>query len=209
MTSFPSFKDYVRFPAFADCPVIDTPPGLTDTPYYLLGTIAENMTVSASPTFILKDRNNVSFALTLRIPADEIKEDIPGGGFDAKGFKKGFTAVVEGARRSGAKEEKAGFVVAPSASVKIIPATYQRLIHMTEVYEEDTKIASEYCRGCQTNKPNETLLSCTGCGCVYYCNKKCQVVGWKENDHKTDCKILKACQEIFPQVNGPETEDRL
>ena len=85
----------------------------------MLGTIAENMTVSASPTFILKDRNNASFALTLRIPADEINENLPGGGFDAKGFKKGFTAVVEGARRSGAKEEKAGFVVAPSGSVKV------------------------------------------------------------------------------------------
>ncbi|KAH7409356.1 hypothetical protein BKA64DRAFT_664765 [Cadophora sp. MPI-SDFR-AT-0126] len=208
MKLYPSFNDHVRFPAFGDCPTIDSPPGLTDTPYYLLGTIAENMTVSASPTFILKDRNNVSFALTLRIPADEIKEDIPGGGFDATGFKKGFTAVVEGARRSGAKEEKAGFIVAPSASVKIIPASYQKLIEMTEMYGEDIEIASKYCSGCHTKKPNETLSACTGCRCVYYCNKKCQVVGWKENDHKTDCKILKACREIFPHVNGHETEDR-
>ncbi|KAK0109846.1 hypothetical protein ONS95_002516 [Cadophora gregata] len=203
MTSFPPFHDKVRFPAFLDCPVIDSPADPADASYYLLGTIAENMTVSAAPTFILKDRNNVSFALTLRIPADEIKENLPGGGFDARGFKKGFTAVVEGARRSGAKEEKAGFVVAPSGSVKIIPASYQRLIEMTEVYNTDLNVASEYCRGCCTKKPNENLSSCTGCRCVYYCNKKCQVVGWQENNHKTDCKILKACQEIFPKIRGP------
>lgn len=94
---------------------------MLSTPYYLLGTIAENMTVSASPTFILKDRDNVSFALTLRIPPDEIKENLPGGGLDVRGFKKGFTVVVEGARRSGVKEGKAGFVVAPSGSVKVFP----------------------------------------------------------------------------------------
>ncbi|KAL5317506.1 hypothetical protein ACEPPN_014601 [Leptodophora sp. 'Broadleaf-Isolate-01'] len=121
MTSFPMFSDRMRFPAFAECPVLDSPPEPTSTPYYLLGTIAENMTVSASPTFILKDRDNVSFALTLRIPPDEIKENLPGGGLDVRGFKKGFTVVVEGARRSGVKEGKAGFVVAPSGSVKVFP----------------------------------------------------------------------------------------
>lgn len=135
MTSLPIFSDRKRFPAFADCPVLDSPLGPDEyeptilktckcinsysSPYYLLGMIAENMTVSPSPTFILKDRDNVSFALTLRIPADEINENIPGGGLDVSDFKKRFTVVVEGAKRSGVKEGKAGFVVTPSGTVKV------------------------------------------------------------------------------------------
>ncbi|KAH7336259.1 hypothetical protein BKA65DRAFT_431731 [Rhexocercosporidium sp. MPI-PUGE-AT-0058] len=197
MTSFLTFLDRNRFPAFVDCPVLDSPPSPSSPPYYLLGTIGENMTVSAAPTFILKDCDNVSFALTLRIPQDEIKEGVPGGGMDVRGFKKGFTAVVEGARRSGVKEGKAGFVVAPSGSVKIIPASLQTLHEMTNIHDEGTKGIS--CQACSTEKVKDDLLVCTGCRCVWYCNKECQTMGWKEKDHRKNCKILKACREIFPQ----------
>ncbi|KAG4442053.1 hypothetical protein IFR05_002447 [Cadophora sp. M221] len=187
MTSFPMFSDRMRFPAFADCPVLDSTADPASAPYHLLGTIAENMTVSASPTFILKDRDNVSFALTLRIPPEEIKENLPGGGLDVSGFKKGFTVVVEGARRSGVKEGKAGFVVAPSGSVKIIPASLQRLNEMTDMHDEDLKGTLKSCQACSTQKPKDDLL-------------ECQTVGWKEKGHKKDCKVLKSCRDIFPEV---------
>ncbi len=77
------------------------------------------MTISTSPTFILKDRSSTSFALTLKVPKEQVQEGVQGGGFDVKGFKKGFTVVVPGARRSGVKEGKAGFVETPSGSVKV------------------------------------------------------------------------------------------
>ncbi|XMA09457.1 hypothetical protein WAI453_002248 [Rhynchosporium graminicola] len=198
MSSFPWFSDAVRFPAFAHCPVLDSLTEPEDAPYFLLGTIGENMTVSAAPTFILKDRNNVSFALTLRIPQDEIIESVPGGGLDVSDFRKGFTAVVEGAKRSGVKEGKLGFIVAPSGSVKVIPANLENLNELSNRYHEGVQGASRNCQACSTSKPNDDLSICTGCRCVWYCNKECQTVGWKENNHKKDCKIFKACREIFP-----------
>ncbi|KAL2069000.1 hypothetical protein VTL71DRAFT_15338 [Oculimacula yallundae] len=197
MSSFPMFGDAARFPAFTDCPVLDNPTAPDDAPYYLLGTIGENMTASAAPTFILKDRNNVSFALTLRIPADEIKESVLGGGLDVSGFKKGFTAVVEDARRSGVKEGKSGFVVAPSGSVKIIPASLQKLSELNNMHYENVSGESRSCQACSTRKPKDELLTCTGCRCVWYCNKECQTLGWKEKNHKKDCKIFKSCLEIL------------
>ncbi len=77
------------------------------------------MTVSTSPTFICKDPSDTPFALTLRLPASSIKEGVRGGGYDVKGFKKGFSVVVPGARRSGVKDGKQGFVEIPVQSVKV------------------------------------------------------------------------------------------
>jgi len=131
MSPFPDFANPTLFPTFSSCPLADSSPDQSSTyllslpflsytihpnpntppsPQFLLGTIAENMTLSTSPTFILKDRSSTSFALTLKLPKNEIQEGVRGGGYDVKGFKKGFTVVVKGARRSGVKEGKAGFV---------------------------------------------------------------------------------------------------
>jgi hypothetical protein len=77
---------------------------------YLLGTIGENMTLSTSPTFILKDRVNVSFALTIKLPPPLVDEQKYMGKFDASSFKKGFTAVIRNPKRKGVKEGKVGFV---------------------------------------------------------------------------------------------------
>jgi hypothetical protein len=85
----------------------------------LVATISENMTLSTSPTFICKDVSSTPFALTLRIPAASITEGVRGGGYDVRGFKKGFTVVVPGATRSGVKEGKQGFVEVAVGSVKV------------------------------------------------------------------------------------------
>jgi hypothetical protein len=87
--------------------------------YNLLGTISENMTLSTSPTFICKDTSNTPFALTLRIPAAQVKQGVQGGGYDVSAFKKGFTVVVPDARRSGVGEGKQGFVEVPVGEVKV------------------------------------------------------------------------------------------
>lgn len=62
--------------------------------------------------------SGTAFALTLRVPV-EVRTEERGGGYDVKGFKKGFTVVVRGARRSGVKEGKAGFVEVGTEGVKV------------------------------------------------------------------------------------------
>ncbi|KZV73928.1 hypothetical protein PENSPDRAFT_682474 [Peniophora sp. CONT] len=42
-----------------------------------------------------------------------------------------------------------------------------------------------------TQKPPMSLKSCTGCGEVRYCSKKCQKSDWKLNDHKARCRRVK------------------
>lgn len=77
------------------------------------------MTLSTSPTFICKDPSNIPFALTLRIPASQVKQGVQGGGYDVSALKKGFTVVVPKARRSGVSEGKQGFVEVPIGEVKV------------------------------------------------------------------------------------------
>jgi hypothetical protein len=72
---------------------------------FLLGTILENMTLGANPTFICKDRSGVSFAVTIQLPEKE-EGKFP----HLKGFKKGYTIIVKGARRFGVKDGKQGSV---------------------------------------------------------------------------------------------------
>jgi hypothetical protein len=98
---------------------ISLSPLIASRPYNLIGTISENMTLSTSPTFICKDPSNTPFALTLRIPAALVKQGVQGGGYDVSAFKKGFTVVVPGARRSGVSEGKQGFVEIPVGQVKV------------------------------------------------------------------------------------------
>lgn len=60
------------------------------------------MTFSETPTFICKDRENVSFALKIFLGGPE-------SGFDVKKMKKGLSVIVRGAERT-VKDGKQGFV---------------------------------------------------------------------------------------------------
>jgi hypothetical protein len=71
---------------------------------YLLGSISENMTLSTSPTFILSDTSSHSFALKIMLPESLKDESSYMGKFDAKGWKKSWTAVVRNPVRRGVKE---------------------------------------------------------------------------------------------------------
>ncbi|EKD15275.1 zinc finger, mynd-type domain containing protein [Drepanopeziza brunnea f. sp. 'multigermtubi' MB_m1] len=180
--------------------------------YYLLGTIAENMTVSTSPTFILHDRAGTAFALTLRVPPAQRRDDVPGGGFDARRFRRGVTLVVPGARRSGSGREgtegKAGFVEVPSGDVRMVPTSVEKLLAMSAQEkdradalasgeEEEEKEEKGWCQGCREVKAVAALARCKGCGSVWYCDKNCQTTGWSEKGHKSDCKVFRAVEEIF------------
>lgn len=105
------------FPPFPPIPKSTT--NTHSRSHTLIATISENMTVSTSPTFICKDVSSTPFALTLGIPADSVAEGVRGGGYDVRGFKKGFTVAVPGPRRSGVKEGKQGFVEVAVDAVKV------------------------------------------------------------------------------------------
>jgi hypothetical protein len=81
---------------------------------FLLGTILENMTLGANPTFICKDRSGVSFAVTIQLPEKE-EGKFP----HVKGFKKGYTIVVKDAKRFGVKDGKQGSVRVGVESVEV------------------------------------------------------------------------------------------
>jgi hypothetical protein len=87
----------------------------SEEPYFLLGTIAENMTLSTNPTYVCKDKSGSSFAVTLK-PADD-GTGVPS--FEVKGFKKGHTIVIRRAKRYGVKEGKQGFINAGMEDVKV------------------------------------------------------------------------------------------
>jgi hypothetical protein len=72
------------------------------------------MTLSTVPTFICKDRDSVSFALKVVLPAGSSIES-----FDYKRFKKGFTVAVNNPRRSGVVGGKQGFIEARLSDVEV------------------------------------------------------------------------------------------
>ena len=64
------------------------------------------MTLGANPTFVCRDRSGISFAVTIQLSEKGGEE----GKFDVKGFKKGYTIVVKGARKFGVRDGKQGSV---------------------------------------------------------------------------------------------------
>ena len=157
-------EDKTLFPSFDDLPTVSPaePQALhggedhssQEGRRFLVGQIAENMTIT-KPTLILRDRNSSSFALTFE------------GAVDLKGWRKGYTLVIEGARRTEAKEEgKRGFVrieEGQEGRVKCIPGPMDKVIVMGASMANWTG----ECRGCG----GEGERKCLGCGWVRYCGK--------------------------------------
>ncbi|KEZ38782.1 hypothetical protein SAPIO_CDS10819 [Scedosporium apiospermum] len=92
--------------------------------------------------------------------------------FSLSSFKKGFTVVVRRARRTEAREEgKRGFVTVEKGEegVRCLPGSMERVLVLAgDMGEGEGKEA---------------------CG-------DCQVKGWTEKGHKSDCKIYKALREL-------------
>ncbi|GFH52600.1 hypothetical protein CTEN210_09076 [Chaetoceros tenuissimus] len=60
-----------------------------------------------------------------------------------------------------------------------------------------------HCGYCKKEEPEDTLFSrCTKCKMIYYCNRDCQVKGWKH--HKSVCKALPKTSLKEPLRNGIE-----
>jgi len=137
------------------------------------------MTFTNIPTFICKDREDVTFALKFHVPRDgkdlglEVKEVI-------KKLKKGVSVVVPGASRGGVKDGKQGFIEVRPEEIMTIPTSIGNLIFMSgnplivatakEGYEEVV-----FCDGCGDEKGREEVARCKGCGTARYCGKVCGV----------------------------------
>lgn len=96
----PDFSDPTLFPTFRELPAVaNTGNATTSTgsadgegSWTLLAQIKENMTIT-KPTLIATDRSGVDFAIIFEEP-----------GFSLKGFRKGYTLLVPGARRTEREE---------------------------------------------------------------------------------------------------------
>lgn len=118
MPRLPDFSDPTIFPSFSSCPLV-TSTDSASSDRFLLGTIQQEMTISTSPTFICKDFTGQSFAVTVRLSPDEVKPEIRGGGYDVKGWKKGYSVVLRDAKRSGVSDGKQGFVEVKKEDVNV------------------------------------------------------------------------------------------
>lgn len=118
---FPNFQDLAIFPPFLELPLADSSNpsapfnSQSSNDYYLLATIHENMTLSTTPTYICKDRDQREFAIKF----------VPGGGakLDTKVMRKEHTIVVKNAKRSGVKDGKQGFVQIDGTAFDVSGAT--------------------------------------------------------------------------------------
>ncbi|KAI5860286.1 hypothetical protein GGS23DRAFT_243586 [Durotheca rogersii] len=145
-----------------------------------------------------------------------------GGGASAgKRFRRGHTLVVPAAAREarggGGKKDVVRVPRGGGAAVRVLPAPLERVLEVGAVmaavaHEERSGSDGEgggarrktRCGACGKDEDEGegeekvSLMRCTGCGTVAYCSKACQVRGWSELDHKTNCKLIRAIKEIWP-----------
>ncbi|KAI1183145.1 hypothetical protein F5B17DRAFT_152213 [Nemania serpens] len=187
LTSPSQFQAFYELPAVSEAPGPGSRSSAPDAAaagnWWLLAQIKENMTIT-QPTLIVTDRTGVDFALLFE------------NGFSLKGFRKGFTLAVPGARRTDREGEgKKAVVRVPAdrgADVIVLPGSLERVLELDVVL--GSQGMDPRCAAC--GKTEGELLKCTGCGFAAYCGKDCQVRGWTEMDHKSNCKVLKALQRI-------------
>ncbi|KAI0544629.1 hypothetical protein F4679DRAFT_515998 [Xylaria curta] len=188
------FSNPTQFPNFYELPAVSeksahgADDGQLGERWCLLAQIKENMTIT-KPTLIVTDRTGVDFALLF--------EDA----INLKGFRKGYTVAVPDARRTDREGEgKKAVVRVPAgrgADVKVMPGGLERVLELGFILGAEG--LDQKCAAC--GKTEGTFMKCTGCGFAAYCGKDCQVKGWGEMDHKSNCKVLKSLQEFLIQVD--------
>ncbi|KAK8092954.1 glycosyl hydrolase family 76 [Apiospora kogelbergensis] len=197
----PDFTDPAQFPAFYELPsdaeIANAPAeGLAGAAWWMLAQVKVNMTLT-KPTLIVTDRRGLDFAVTF--------ED---SSMDLKGYRKGYTMVVPRAQRTDREEGKKAVMrieAKDCKSVQVIPAKMAQLLELGQVLDmmsadDGAEGKVQKCAAC--GKTEGSLARCTGCGTVRYCSKtceqECQLKGWSELGHKSNCKSLKAIKTIWP-----------
>ncbi|KAH6655961.1 hypothetical protein BKA67DRAFT_562271 [Truncatella angustata] len=182
----PSFTNNSTFPTFYSLPTT-TDSVESDREWYMVAQVKNNMTIT-KPTLIVTDKSGMDFAVTF-------EED---RNFDlkARGLKKGNTIVLPKARRLEKGPGRKDVLVIEKEDcekVKAIPGSLTKTLELGSGLTDDDK--SKACETCQGTVGG--LMRCTGCETVVYCSKDCQVKGWSERGHKSDCKIFKSIREIW------------
>ncbi|KAI0206045.1 hypothetical protein F4808DRAFT_189837 [Astrocystis sublimbata] len=188
--SLSKFANAVQYPSFYELPAIHENSAhsaddlQSSGSWCLLAQIKENMTLT-KPTLIVTDRTGMDFALLF--------EDMMN--LKALGFKKGHTVAIPDARRTEREGEgKKAVVRVPvgrGVDVKVIPGNLARVLELGLLLEVEG--LGQKCAACGTTEGS--FQKCTGCGFAAYCGKDCQVKGWGEMDHKSNCKVLKALRD--------------
>ncbi|KAI0012624.1 hypothetical protein F4779DRAFT_15794 [Xylariaceae sp. FL0662B] len=178
----PAFDNTGFFLAFNELP--SSPEAGPGEDWFLLAQIKENMTIT-KPTLIITDRTGLDFAI--------IFED---KGLSLKGFKKGYTIAVPRAVRTDREEGKKAIVRVDEGrggDAKVIPGPLAQVLELGQVM--DIEGFGDKCAAC--GNVEGPLMKCTGCGTASYCSKTCQVKGWGEMGHKSNCKVIKSIKEIW------------
>ncbi|KAI0595479.1 hypothetical protein F4775DRAFT_595265 [Biscogniauxia sp. FL1348] len=180
--------DLSAFPAFYELPPSTSPPSSSDDDnvWYLLAQIKENMTLT-KPTLIVTDRKGVDFAVTFDDAVD----------LKARGFKKGHTLVAPRATREDREEGKKAIVRIQRGCggdvKKVIPGGLEQVSELAFLLAGGE--IGQKCAACGSTEG--TLSKCTGCATAAYCSKTCQVKGWSEMGHKSNCKVIRSIKDIW------------
>lgn len=159
------------------------------------------MTITKT-TLVVRDRAGVDFAVTFD---DGDHRGLPSNGNEPLRFRKGHTLVVPRATRTDREGEgKKAVVRVPagqSGGVRVVPGGLEQVLELGQVLAAGEEgVAKKKCAACGEAEEDDgkPLLRCTGCGAAAYCSKACQVRGWSELGHKSNCKVVKSIREIWP-----------
>ncbi|KAI1370495.1 hypothetical protein F4677DRAFT_465096 [Hypoxylon crocopeplum] len=196
----PAFTNPALFPSFHELPS-SSPPSASADNWFLLAQIKEDMTIT-KPTLIVRDRAGVDFAVTFD---DGDHRGLGGGGAGKARFRKGHTLVVPRATRTDREDGKKAVVRVPEGrgkETRVVPGSLEQVLELGGVVAgiEEGEGEGKKCAACgEVGSEGEgALMKCTGCGVAAYCSKACQVRGWREMGHKSNCKVIKAIKEIWP-----------
>ncbi|KAM7186078.1 N-lysine methyltransferase SMYD2 [Naviculisporaceae sp. PSN 640] len=222
---FPPFNDLPEAnPNSSSNPSSNTTPSQNEEPT-LLAQVKDDMTIT-KPTLILTDRDSVPFALIFEgYDREEGIKFLKSKGLK-KGvtvvLRNGLAKKVP--PREDSKSGKAFVRVEKGREheVGVIPGKMDKVFEILQRFGG----AEEACKGEDGDEEGERegngkeekqekgrcdacgkvgggedgsvgLLKCTGCGVARYCSKECQVKGWNEGGHKSDCKVIKGIITIW------------
>ncbi|KAM0193307.1 hypothetical protein ACHAPC_001557 [Botrytis cinerea] len=136
---------------------------------------------TSPPTILVKNINDTIVELSLKANARDIVSRL----------RKAHTVAILYAQRDGTTTEPE-IRLQNVSLLQVFPISLIHLIALRDLTQEfSTKRETDNARTCHgCGKKSSSLARCGRCSFFWYCNKECQVNGWKNKGHKNDCKIL-------------------
>ncbi|OBT84645.1 hypothetical protein VE02_07063 [Pseudogymnoascus sp. 03VT05] len=103
----------------------------------------------------------------------------------------GYTVAILYAQRRGPRFAEPRILLEESSNMKIFPTSLRQLLELNDQVQRYSGKTNglRTCHGC--GKQAASLKKCTKCSLFWYCGGDCQIRGWNEKDHKSDCKLLR------------------